>query len=707
MRRASLPVSLAALGLVLLALGIPAPSVRAADILQNGDFETWPAPGWTPGPGTAPTLVTSPSKSGSSLQLTTAGGAASLSKKVSASGSATYAANVFVQPGTSAAAASLTLKFYDDGLVELAALPGAPVALANATFVSVSTTATAPSGTAFVEFRVNINPGPNGPMTAYVDSASLIETLPPPTATPTSIPDTPTPTATSTLDTATPTATFSTEPSPSTSPIAGTPTKTHTPTKTPTETRTPKPANTPTPTKIPKATATPTPTRSGPTPTPTRPPGIEAFGGLIQNGNFEWLDGTRPAVWAKFGGEMSVAGDAYRGDWSGVLSSETASTKWLYQVAPIDGGAWYAADGFARIIRGGGDAFIRVSWYAAEDGSGSSLDDNDSPVGSSSAWASLSTGPVQAPESANSARVRLMLRPSNAAAVQASFDDITLQAVEAPPPSPTPSPNSAATPAASAVAGARSSPNPGEATGGNGTPMPSGIPSVAGPGSLRLSEVLSDPEEPGRDSPFEWVEIVNAGAEPLDTVGWRIGDGKEFDTLPSLVLAPGEYAVVAGRSVQLPASVRILLAPDGEIGGGLNNAGDAIRLVAPDGSEADALSFGDNKTVYDPAPPAPGPGHTLGARLPAADPAAENWALTEEPTPGEANVFPAAQTAPKQATATPAGAAAPLRDASRTGDGSTVPWIVLGGALGAGSLGGFSLARKSAPTLKRRFRRGR
>ena len=693
MRRASFPVSLAALGLVLLALGFRAPSAHAAEKLENSGFELgvdrWnPSGSWT--------SVPSPWNTGLAAQVDSSSGNPSLFQKPTAVAGATYSASVYVRSGANVGVASLSVRFFPSGSVPQP--PLATTSLAPGAFAILSVSgAVAPAGVEFVEFRVAFDPVPGGVMTAYVDSAYLVEILPPPTSTPTpaatSTPlgDTPTPAsdpaATSTLGS-------------TIEPPAGTPTRTPTSTKTPTPGGAPASKNTPTPAKSPTAASTPTP--SGPTATPALPPGTEPFGGLIRNGNFEWLEGPRAAWWAKYGGDLYLTHDAYRGSWAGVLASETSSTKWLHQVAPVEAGHWYAASGVARVASGQGEAFLRLSWYEAADGSGSTIAQNDSPVTSSDAWERLETGPVQAPDAAASVRVRLMLRPAGADPAQAAFDDVALVA-STPVATPTPQP------AVTAVAGARSGPRDAAANNvstGRETTFP--VPTVAGPNSLRLSEILSDPEETGRDSTYEWVEIVNAGDAPLDTAGWKIGDGKEFDTLPPLVLQPGEFAVIAARSAILPPVVRAIRVADGEIGGGLNNSGDVLRLMSPAGEEVDALSFGDNKNVFDPPPPAPGPGRTLGLRVAAADPAGDNWALTGRPTPGEANVFPA----PKAGTTPvgPAGASNPqiVVEPARpsTGDGSAVPWMILGVALGAGALGVLDIARRSGPKLRRRWRRG-
>src|SRR5690606_36607383 len=140
---------------------------------------------------------------------------------------------------------------------------------------------------------------------------------------------------------------------------------------------------------------------------------------------------------------------------------------------------------------------------------------------------------------------------------------------------------------------------------------PAAVVTVAGPESLRLSEVMPDPAEQP-DNANEWVEIINVGEEAVDTAGWNLGNTRELDPLPAVTILTGGYAIVAAKSVAVPEGVLVLQVPDGTVGGGLRNAGDVVRLVAPSGTEVDAISYGDRADVFDPALPAPAQGGTLG-----------------------------------------------------------------------------------------------
>ena len=230
-----------------------------------------------------------------------------------------------------------------------------------------------------------------------------------------------------------------------------------------------------------------------------------------------------------------------------------------------------------------------------------------------------------------------------------------------------------------------------------------------GPPALRISEVLADPVEPGVDGAYEWIELVNTASEVVSTEGWAIGDGSSVDVLPGVEVPPGGYVVVAAEAAVLPVNVLVVRAPDGTIGNGLNNAGDVVRLLSPAGAVVDALSFGENREVFDSPPAAAEPGATLGARSYEGVADASRWGATLRPSPGGPNVFAtvtatATQAEPRSpvaagAASTPAPVEATVAGPGATSEaartpvalptrferepGGATPWIVLGAAAGA------------------------
>lgn len=573
--------------------------VEAGELLRNGAFdEPWTGaapPGWIRTGGTVAVRETAAVVSGASVQLATSDGAEiGLFQRLDAAAGGRYEASVFVRGVGVPADATLSVQFLAAGNQPLASVSTETVTLTS-TFQRLVATTTAPAGTASVVLRLRVLPGAPGPA-AYVDEASLDETAAPATAT---LP----------------------------------------PAATPTHTPTPKPAGTPPPAHTPP----PGLTRSPPSPPPpatATPPPAPPFGGLLRNGNFELDEGGRPAGWSKFGGTMALTMDAYRGALAATLASDSSSLKWLHQVAPVSGGGWYVATGWMRIVAGDGEAFVRLSWYADPGASGTALAQADSPATTAYAWAFLTTGPVQAPPDATSVRVRLMLRPGGA--VTAAYDDVSLAAAAAATTEPVGTP--AATPSPRETAPTGPSPPGGRPTGSptpgrTGTQGPT-VVLVDGPDTLRLSEVLSDPEQPGNDGAFEWVELVNVGTAAVDTAGWQIGDGGEIDDLPAYLVSPGAFVVVAGRSATFAAGTPVIRVADGVIGAGLNNGGDLLRLLSPRGAEVDSFSWGENTSIFDPSAPAPGTGQSIGVRVAGGDAAPENWAITAAPSPGGPNAFP-------------------------------------------------------------------
>ena len=114
------------------------------------------------------------------------------------------------------------------------------------------------------------------------------------------------------------------------------------------------------------------------------------------------------------------------------------------------------------------------------------------------------------------------------------------------------------------------------------------------------------PVQQGMDAGQEWLELLNIRAWPINLANWQIRDNAGADFLPPLTLAPDGLAVVVGNEADFlqnfPDFDGLLVAiADGKIGNGLANGGDRLLIFGPDGSETDALSYGDDTSVF--APP--------------------------------------------------------------------------------------------------------
>ena len=424
-------------------------------------------------------------------------------------------------------------------------------------------------------------------------------------------------------------------------------------------------------------------------PAPALEPGVA---GQVRNASFEELDEGVPAHWRRYGGTLRSA-PGREGARAAALESSTASTKWLYQVVAVQSGAWYDFAAWAR-VEGRCEAFLRLSWYGSADGSGRALAQDDSGATRSSEWEELRTGPVEAPPQAQTARLRLVLRPSGAEPCTAYFDAVRFEQV---PPAPE---TDEEAPPSRRRSGTSSEPD--------ALTIPLSVPS-ASLGPVRISEVFPNPDVAANEAAHEWVELVNTGAEPVSLAGWLLGDAKQLTPLPEALLEPGAYLVVAGPAAAFSEGVPVIRVPS-RIGNGLNNSGDIVRLVDGSGETVDLVAYGEQE-VWPNAPPAPENGESLVRwNLELSGPDA--WLIALQPTPGGPGPTMSAPEArtdsePSATPASPPAAAPPPTIVVERGgaQGSAVPWIVVGAAAGAGAVGALQLAARHAAPLVERWRK--
>jgi hypothetical protein len=171
---------------------------------------------------------------------------------------------------------------------------------------------------------------------------------------------------------------------------------------------------------------------------------------------------------------------------------------------------------------------------------------------------------------------------------------------------------------------------------------------------LLISEVIYDP--PGAEPEGEWAEIFNPTGAPVNLGGWHLRDGTSQDALPDYTLQPGAYVVIATSAATFraayPAYTGGLLDLGSPIGNGLSNSGDALLLLDAAGTVVDALSYGSDTSIFAPACPDVGEGHSLARVPPGHDTdTAADWVDQPVPDPGTAGASPAAT---PTHTATPA-----------------------------------------------------
>ncbi len=146
------------------------------------------------------------------------------------------------------------------------------------------------------------------------------------------------------------------------------------------------------------------------------------------------------------------------------------------------------------------------------------------------------------------------------------------------------------------------------------------------PPPLEITEIFANAGEGSRDAAFEWVEIHNAGSEPIDLAGWTIGDNGAMDELPGVVVAPGARLTIGGSREAADGGADIVV-EDGRIGNGLANTGDVVVLRDPRGRVVDEVDYR--------VPPIPAPEAGRSIALTEA-----GWVLNTEPSPGSDGVTP-------------------------------------------------------------------
>ncbi len=103
-----------------------------------------------------------------------------------------------------------------------------------------------------------------------------------------------------------------------------------------------------------------------------------------------------------------------------------------------------------------------------------------------------------------------------------------------------------------------------------------------------INEFLPDPD--GSDRGQEYVELVNVGTTAVDLTGWTLGDevAPVRHTFTDVVLEPGDGLVLfdEGDHSDIP---RALLSTTGFLS--LNNTGDTLRLVDPNGAVMDEVVY--------------------------------------------------------------------------------------------------------------------
>lgn len=420
-----------------------------------------------------------------------------------------------------------------------------------------------------------------------------------------------------------------------------------TPSRTATFTRTPSPTKTPTPTRTPTNTKTVTSTR---TPTNTRTATLTATPTLTKTPypTTLHLSEIMPAPrWADWDGD-------------GVPSSDDEYIE-IYNSAwhPVDVGGWKLddrRDGGAKEYRIPPYTFIWGKGYLVifKKQSGISLNNDGDEVH--------------------------LLRPDNVLVEKitygkADYDrayskqaDGTWTWDYAPSPggpnlavtctptatrTPSPTPTETETPTPTETPSATDTPTATPEPSDTPTPTPTATVTLTGTpyaATVRLSEILPAPRYVDWDSDGtpssedEWVELMNYGDAPVNLVGWMLDDAADGGSKPWRVpgdvwVPPGGYVVLFKRDTALA----------------LNNDGDAVRLLGPDGALVDETRY-------------PAMGYDRSWSLTDAG----EWTADYPPSPGQANL-PGTPTATRTPTVTRTPAPTRIPTLTRTATRTRTP----------------------------------
>jgi hypothetical protein len=213
----------------------------------------------------------------------------------------------------------------------------------------------------------------------------------------------------------------------------------------------------------------------------------------------------------------------------------------------------------------------------------------------------------------------------------------------------TPTPSATPTPTRTSTATGTPSPTP------TRTPTSTIIP---GEVTLLISEVVYD-TTCATDANCEWFEIYNAGTNPVDLTGFKIGDEEVKGSTEGMLqfpdgasIAAGQVMVIANKAVDYQSLYGRL--PDFEMYGEdaavpnltryaawasgsvqLNNDGDEILLLDAADQLLDALSWGNSTIFFNPAAPDVAAGHSLERRPIGQDTgSASDWIDQAVPSPG-------------------------------------------------------------------------
>lgn len=152
-----------------------------------------------------------------------------------------------------------------------------------------------------------------------------------------------------------------------------------------------------------------------------------------------------------------------------------------------------------------------------------------------------------------------------------------------------------------------------------------------------INEIMYNPAtDLGNDADYEYLELYNNSGFAVDLGGWSLTTAINYTFQAGTTIADGGYLVVALKPDTIISHYGITNVV-GPFSGGLNNTGEAIVLLNPQGTTADSVKYSAGGLW---PPEANGSGPSLELLDPNLDNSLpENWAasLVNDGTPGVAN----------------------------------------------------------------------
>jgi len=380
----------------------------------------------------------------------------------------------------------------------------------------------------------------------------------------------------------------------------------------------------------------------------------EATANILANGSFE----SGQASWAMERGTFRAVSTPVH---AGALAAELSCTFTcsLTQLVPVEAGAQYTLTAWA--VKSNSETRYLKIGLEWRDASLSMISHTTSQLTvTSPAYQPMTSGVVTAPLSAQWATVVL----HSAGGAPVYFDAVSLIQVGSPAPTATPTCTVTPSPSATATSTATHISTPTHTH----TPFPTHTvtctptPTPLAIGRLKINEILYQPaplsEPVTPEARREWIELHNISDEQVDITGWTLDDSEENEILPAAIIHAGEYLIIAGSANHFLTDYpqfagNLVKMADGALGNGLANTGDSLIVRDAEGREIDAISYGSDQSIFDPACAPVSAGHSL-EREPAGHDTdtAGDFVEQEQPSPGRETFHRATPTETATPTAT-------------------------------------------------------